>query len=73
MRSEVREFSNPQLELMLVEMAISNNPGLDAYNLDWRVNSVLNEGARGVHFAVGDGVTGAHIDFICPGMEVVFP
>jgi len=70
---EIRELSNPQLELMLVEMAISNNPGLDAYSLDWRVNSVLNEGVRGVHFAVGDGVTGAHIDFICPGMEAVFP
>lgn len=66
---EIRKLSNPQLELMLVEMAISNNPGLDAYDLDWRVNSVLNEGARGIHFAVGDGVTGAHIDFICPGMK----
>lgn len=69
--NEIRELSNPQLELMLVEMAISNNPGLEAHNLDWTVNSVLNEGARGIHFAVGDGVTGAHIDFICPGMEAV--
>lgn len=69
---EIRELSNPQLELILVEMAISNNPGLDASKLDWSVNSVLNEGARGIHFAVGDGVTGAHIDFICPGMEAVF-
>ena len=56
---------------MLVEMAISNNPGLEASELDWSVNSVLNEGARGIHFAVGDGVTGAHIDFICPGMKDV--
>ncbi|MBO1438790.1 hypothetical protein [Meiothermus sp. CFH 77666] len=68
---EIRELSNPQLELILVEMAVSNNPGLDVSNLDWSVNSVLNEGARGVHFAVGDGVTGAHIDFICPNMEAV--
>ncbi|GIW33347.1 hypothetical protein [Meiothermus sp.] len=66
---EIRELSNPRLELMLVEMAISHNPGLEASNLNWSVNSVLNEGARGIHFAVGDGVTGAHIDFICPGME----
>ncbi len=70
--NEIRELSNPQLELILVEMAISNNPGLDASKLDWGVNSVLNEGAQGIHFAVGDGVTGAHIDFICPGMEAVF-
>jgi hypothetical protein len=69
--NQIRELSNPQLELMLVEMAISNNPGLEAYPLDWSVNSVLNEGIRGIHFAVGDGVTGAHIDFICPGMEAV--
>jgi len=68
---EIAELSNPQLELMLVEMAISNNPGLEASELDWSVNSVLNEGARGIHFAVGDGVTGAHIDFICPGMKDV--
>lgn len=68
---EIRELSNPQLELILVEMAVSNNPGLDVSNLDWSVNSVLNEGARGIHFAVSDGVTGAHIDFICPSMEAV--
>ncbi|RIH83339.1 hypothetical protein [Calidithermus roseus] len=68
---EIGELSNPQLELILVEMAVSNNPGLDVSNLDWSVNSVLNEGARGIHFAVGDGVTGAHIDFICPSMEAV--
>ncbi|BCZ90718.1 hypothetical protein CSW23_02625 [Thermus scotoductus] len=66
---KIRDFSNRELELMLVEMAISNNPGLDLPKVDWRVNSVLNEGIRGIHFAVGDGVTGAHIDFICPGME----
>jgi len=65
----LRRFSNPQLELMLVEMAISNNTGLDAGMIDWGVNSVMNEGVGGIHFAVGDGVTGAHIDFICPGME----
>ena len=65
----LRRFSNPQLELMLVEMAISNNTGLDIGMVNWNINSVMNEGVRGIHFAVGDGVTGAHIDFLCPGME----
>lgn len=64
-------WSNPKRELVLVEMAISNNPGLERARLDWAYNSVLNEGSRGIHVAVGDGVTGAHIDFCCPGVELV--
>lgn len=68
---ELLRFSNPKRELVLVEMAISNNPGLEPSRLDWSHNSVLNEGSRGIHVAVGDGVTGAHIDFICPGIELL--
>ena len=68
---ELLRFSNPKRELVLVEMAISNNPGLERSRLDWSHNSVLNEGSRGIHVAVGDGVTGAHIDFVCPGIELL--
>lgn len=67
----LREFTNPAFELMIVEMAVSNNPSLKDVAIDWGINSVLNEGLEGIHFAVGDGVTGAHIDFLCPGMELV--
>ena len=45
---EVRDFSNKKLDLLLVEMAISNNPSLRADELDWSINSVLNEGAKGL-------------------------
>jgi hypothetical protein len=68
---QLRHLSNEKLDLLLVEVAISNNPTLHAHELDWTINSVLNEGARGIHVAVGDGMTGAHIDFICPGVEVI--
>lgn len=70
---DLLRYSNPHLELMLVEMAISNNPGVRCNEVNWGINSVLNEGILGLHFAVGDGVTGAHIDFICPGMTLPSP
>ncbi|MFE1799158.1 hypothetical protein ACFW9L_23780 [Streptomyces sp. NPDC059517] len=38
--------------------------------LDWSVNSQINEGAGGVHIGVGDGVSGAHIDFVLPAAKV---
>ena len=33
--------------------------------LDWRVNSPVNEGVRGIHFGIGDGYSGLHFDFVC--------
>jgi hypothetical protein len=67
---ELLRLSNPKLENMLIEVAVSNNPSLQKGELDWGVNTVMNEGVKGIHVAVGDGVTGAHIDLICAGVEV---
>lgn len=63
-------LSNEKLELLLIEVAFSTNPSLRANMLDWKVNSVMNEGIQGIHIAVGDGLTGAHIDLICADLEL---
>ena len=68
--AQVRQFSGESLELILVEMALANNPSLTPEEILWEHNTVMNEGLRGIHVAVGDGVIGAHIDFICQGVEV---
>ncbi|WP_328493840.1 hypothetical protein OHS59_14675 [Streptomyces sp. NBC_00414] len=53
----------------LVEFSFGTNTGI-LDDLDWSVNSQINEGAAGVHMGVGDGVSGAHIDFVLPAAKV---
>lgn len=66
-KSELAPLTNPSLGSVLTEMAFSTNAALDPDVIDWSHNSQMNEGALGIHVALGDGVTGAHIDFMCPG------
>lgn len=68
---ELEEFTNRRLELVVNEMAFSTNEGVIPEHIDWNKNSQLNEGAVGIHVGLGDGVTGAHIDFICPGVDLL--
>jgi hypothetical protein len=67
------QYSNPKWELRLTEMAFGTNIGCDSAKIDWSFNSQLNEGPIGVHFAIGEGLTGAHIDFICPDVHLMNP
>ncbi|KAA0942720.1 hypothetical protein [Streptomyces apricus] len=53
----------------LVEFSFGTNHAI-LDTLDWSVNSQINEGAGGVHIGVGDGVSGAHIDFVLPAARV---
>ena len=39
-------------------------------NIDWTINSQLNEGSGGVHIALGTGVDASHIDFISSNARV---
>jgi hypothetical protein len=57
--------SGPQV----IEFAFGTNHDITDH-LDWSINSQLNEGALGVHFGIGDGVSGAHIDFVQPGSRI---
>lgn len=59
----VRRITNERYDLALTELAFGTNHRLRKA-VDWRVNSQLNEGAGALHVAVGDGLTGIHIDFI---------
>lgn len=61
---ELLDFTNAGLGAMLTELSFSSNAAMRPEGIDWSVNSQMNEGAIGVHLAVGEGLTGAHIDFI---------
>ncbi|WP_242487737.1 hypothetical protein [Pseudomonas sp. TH31] len=55
--------------LRLTEFAIGVNDAI-APTIDYKINSQMNEGIRGVHVAIGDGSSGYHIDFLSPAVTV---
>lgn len=55
--------------LRLREFAIGVNDAI-APNIDYKINSQMNEGISGVHVAIGDGSSGYHIDFLSPSVTV---
>lgn len=59
----VREATNPEHGLQALELGIGTNQSV-LPEVQWQVNSQLNEGAGPVHIGFGEGVTGAHMDFI---------
>lgn len=59
----VRQATNPEYNLHALELGIGTNLALLPH-VDWRFNSQLNEGAGCVHIGFGEGMTGAHMDFI---------
>jgi hypothetical protein len=59
----VREVTNPEHGLHAMELGIGTNLGV-LPDVRWQFNSQLNEGAGPVHLGFGEGVTGAHMDFI---------
>ncbi|MFC4534476.1 hypothetical protein [Sphaerisporangium dianthi] len=59
----VKETTNPKYEGHVLELGIGTNMALLPH-VDWRHNSQLNEGAGPVHLGFGEGITGAHMDFV---------
>ncbi|TDD37555.1 hypothetical protein E1287_08250 [Actinomadura sp. KC06] len=59
----VREVTNPDYNLHTLELGLGTNMSLLPH-VDWRHNSQLNEGAGTVHLGFGEGMTGAHMDFV---------
>lgn len=57
------EVTNPEHGLQALELGIGTNLGIQP-EVDWQINSQLNEGAGPVHLGFGEGITGAHMDFI---------
>ncbi|MDL4775338.1 hypothetical protein [Actinomadura xylanilytica] len=62
------EVTNPDYELHTLELGIGTNMSL-LPRVDWTFNSQLNEGAGPVHLGFGEGITGAHMDFIVAECE----
>ncbi|KAA1249436.1 hypothetical protein F0Q45_15210 [Mycobacterium simiae] len=56
--------------LRITECSIGTNPQvLDG--ADWSLNSLMNEGAQGIHVGFGRPIDGIHFDFICPEVALV--
>lgn len=55
--------------LKLTEFAVGVNDAI-ALNIDYKINSQMNEGVSGIHLAIGDGSSGYHIDFLSPAVSV---
>lgn len=68
---EIKFLTNKSYDLMLTEMAFSTNTSMVPDTIDWTKNSQLNEGSIGIHIGMGEGLTGAHIDFICPDVQLI--
>jgi hypothetical protein len=60
---ELLSATNPDHGLQAFEFGIGTNLGVQP-GIDWRVNSQLNEGAGVMHIGLGEGITGAHMDFV---------
>ncbi|MGH9125735.1 MAG: hypothetical protein ACRDZ8_13560 [Acidimicrobiales bacterium] len=60
---EISDVTNPDYGLHTLELGLGSNPGIAAL-VDWTINSQLNEGVGRVHLGYGEGMTGAHMDFI---------
>lgn len=59
----VRQATNPKYDLHVLELGIGTNMDLMP-KVNWKLNSQMNEGAGPVHLGFGEGITGAHMDFI---------
>jgi len=49
----------------ITEFAIGTNSVISDH-IDFTINSQINEGVKGIHLGIGDGVSGYHIDLLCP-------
>jgi hypothetical protein len=61
--AELLGATNPDHGLQALELGIGTNLAV-LPDVDWRVNSQLNEGAGVMHIGFGEGITGAHMDFV---------
>lgn len=66
-RDELYLLAGNKKGLELTEFAFGLNKGIKK-NIDWSLNSQLNEGVEGIHVGIGDGFSGIHLDFICTEM-----
>jgi hypothetical protein len=68
--AEVANLAGERLGPRLTEFSFGLNSSLK--DVDWTVNSPLNEGALGVHVGLGDGYSGLHLDFVIASATAEF-
>lgn len=56
--------------LRITECSIGSNSQVLA-GPEWSLNSLMNEGAQGIHVGFGRPIDGIHFDFICPEVALV--
>ncbi|MET9341931.1 hypothetical protein [Nonomuraea sp. NPDC003804] len=61
----IKDATNPEYDGHVLELGIGTNMALLPH-IEWQHNSQLNEGAGPVHLGFGEGMTGAHMDFVVP-------
>jgi hypothetical protein len=61
--AQISEATNPDYGLHATELGLGTNLDI-APLVDWTINSQLNEGTGLIHLGFGEGITGAHMDFI---------
>lgn len=59
----LRQVTNPDYDLHALELGLGTNMNL-LPQINWEYNSQMNEGAGAVHIGIGEGITGAHMDFV---------
>jgi hypothetical protein len=69
---ELLSATNPDHGLQALELGLGTNLGV-LPDVDWWVNSQLNEGAGVMHIGFGEGITGAHMDFVVSTCDHHFP
>lgn len=67
---EISGVTNPEYGLHLVELGLGSNPAVLG-GTNWHRNSQMNEGTGTFHLGFGEGLTGAHMDFIIPRADIV--
>ena len=68
--AEVANLAGRRLGARLTEFSFGLNGSLK--DIDWTINSPLNEGALGVHVGLGDGYSGLHLDFVVESATAEF-
>ncbi len=66
---EISEVTNPDYGMHLTEFGLGSNTSIGP-SVRWRLNSQLNEGAGTFHLGLGEGTTGAHMDFVVASARV---
>lgn len=67
--ADIAEATNPRYDLHSTELGLGTNPGIGPL-VDWRFNSQINEGVGMIHLGFGEGITGAHMDFVVDGVSL---